>query len=259
MLVSLCDVTSEVGVYTLTLQRPEALNALSQALLAELSGKLHEIASDPAVSCVIVTGSGRAFCAGADLKERSGMTEQQTRQAVEAIRGVINQVAALRMPVLAAIGGAALGGGLELALACDLRVVSEDAQVGLTETRLAIIPGAGGTQRLARLIGSAGAKDLIFTGRKLSGAEAYAVGIAQRLAPSGEHLLVAQKWAAEIATGGPIALRAAKTAIDEGLEATLAEGLATEQAAYEHVIGTADRAEGLRAFMEKRRPMYQGR
>lgn len=257
--MSLCDVTSEHGVYTLTLQRPEALNALSQALLAELSGKLHEIASDPAVCCVIVTGSGRAFCAGADLKERSGMTEQQTRQAVAAIRGVINQVAALRMPVLAAIGGAALGGGLELALACDLRVVSEDAQVGLTETRLAIIPGAGGTQRLARLIGSAGAKDLIFTGRKLSGAEAYAVGIAQRLAPIGQHLLVATQWAAEIATGGPIALRAAKTAIDEGLDSTLAEGLAIEQAAYENVIGTADRAEGLRAFMEKRRPMYQGR
>lgn len=175
------------------------------------------------------------------------------------IRATINRIGSLPIPTIAAVRGVALGGGFELALACDLRVVAETATLGLTETRLAIIPGAGGTQRLSRLVGLARAKDLILTGRRITGEEAYHLGIAEYLTGDVEVYERAQALAKEMAEGGPIAVRQAKRAMDEGYGKPLAEALAIEEAAYEQVIHTEDRQEGLLAFAEKRKPKYQGR
>jgi len=257
--MSYASLERSLFTYVLTLQRPEAMNALSLDLLTEVIGHLDTVEADAAARCLIVTGTGaRAFCAGADLKERRGMSEDQARAAIARIGEMIGRVASLPIPVIAAVGGVALGGGLELALACDLRVVSEEAVLGLTETRLAIIPGAGGTQRLARLIGPARAKDLIFSGRKMTAAEGLAMGLVDRLTSADRLMPTALDLAAEIGAGGPVALRAAKRAIDRGLDATLQEGLAIEREAYETVFGTEDRLEGLRAFAEKRSPRYTG-
>lgn len=259
--MTLCELHVEESVYTLTLNRPEAMNALSLSMLDDLDACLAQIEKSQDARCVIITGAGtRAFCAGADLKERREMNEQQARAAVERIRSVVERVGALPLPVIAAISGAALGGGCELALACDLRLMAPDAAIGLTETRLAIIPGAGGTQRLARLIGPGRAKDLIFTGRRISGVEAAALGLVERVTETVTDVLAeANKWAAEIAAGGPLALRAAKKAIDDGLERPLADGLAVERFAYEQVLSSQDRLEGLEAFAQKRAPLYKGR
>ncbi|MCY0869395.1 MAG: enoyl-CoA hydratase-related protein [Firmicutes bacterium] len=248
------------GVQLLTLSRPEAMNALSSALLEELMAEVERLVGDASVRAVIFTGAGeRAFCAGADLKERRDMTATQAKEAVRRIRSAVAAVAALPMPTIAAIRGVALGGGLELALACDLRVVASDATIGLTETRLAIIPGAGGTQRLARLIGPARAKELIFTGRRLSGEQALEYGIAQHVRPASDVLDQALELALHIAAGGPLAVRQAKRAIDGGLELSLEQGLEWEMRAYDTLFDTEDRVEGLLAFAEKRPPRYQGR
>lgn len=259
--MTLCALTVKDFVGTLTLQRPEVRNALSLSLLDEMDACLRDVAQRADIHCVILAGSTpRAFCAGADLKERAAMTQDQARAAVDRIRAVVEQVASLPQPVIAAVAGVALGGGCELALACDLRLIAADAMIGLTETRLAIIPGAGGTQRLSRLIGPGRAKELILTGRRITGEQAAAIGLAERLVPTGEEvLLAATEWAREIAAGGPIALRAAKAAIDRGLDLSLAEGLRVERSEYERVLATEDRLEGLNAFAQKRTPRYQGR
>lgn len=253
-------VNREGGICTLTLNRPEAMNSLSMGLLGALHEALDEVAFDPATRCVIVTGSGeRAFCAGADLKERAGMDENEVRRCVSLIRGVMDKVENLPMPTLAAVNGAALGGGTELALACDLRVVADTAKMGLTETSLAIIPGAGGTQRLPRLIGKAKAKELIFTARRIDAAECLAIGLANRLASPAALLDDTRALAGEIVKNGPVALKAAKRAIDRGMEMDLGNALVLESTCYEMTIPTEDRIEGLTAFREKRRPVYRGR
>ncbi len=252
-------VDREDGICTLTLNRPDAMNSLSMALLVALHATLDEIAFDPAVRCLIVTGAGeRAFCAGADLKERAGMDDHEVRRCVAMIRGVMDKVENLPIPTLAAVNGAALGGGTELALACDLRVVADTAKMGLTETSLAIIPGAGGTQRLPRLIGKAKAKELIFTARRIDAAECLAIGLANRVAPPTALLDATRSLAGEIVRNGPVALKAAKRAIDRGMEMDLASGLVFESTCYEMTIPTEDRTEGLAAFREKRRPVYKG-
>jgi len=248
------------GIFTLTLNRPEAMNSLSLALLDAMHAALDEVAFDPAVSCVVVTGAGeRAFCAGADLKERAGMNETEVRRCLAKIRGMMEKVENLPMPTIAAVNGAALGGGTELALACDLRVVAESATMGLTETSLAIIPGGGGTQRLPRIVGRAKAKELIFTARRIDAAEALSIGLATRVAPLGGLQEAVAELAGSIAKNGPIALRAAKRAIDRGMEMDLTSGLVLESTCYEMTIPTEDRREGLAAFREKRKPVYQGR
>ncbi len=258
--MALCNLIYEGDARLIQINREETMNALSTALLRELSEALDAVRGDSRARCVILTGAGvRAFSAGADLKERRSMNEDEVRQAVARIRAVVEAVADLPMPTIAAVRGAALGGGLELALACDLRVMAADATVGLTETRLAIIPGAGGTQRLSRLVGAARAKDLIFTGRRISGREAGELGLAQYVAAADDVLAKALALAQMIADGGPIAVRQAKLAIDQGVEVALKEGLLIEQTAYESVIGTSDRMEGLTAFAEKRKPEYKGR
>jgi methylglutaconyl-CoA hydratase len=253
-------IENQDGIRTLTLNRPQAMNALSLELLAALHEALDRVLVDPDARCVIVTGTGeRAFCAGADLKERTGMDEHDVRRCVAQIRGVMDKVANLPMPTIAAVNGAALGGGTELALACDLRVIAESARMGLTETSLAIIPGAGGTQRLPRIVGLARAKEMIFTARQLDAAECLAIGLANRSVGL-DHLLVeARSLAADIVKNGPVALKAAKQAIDRGMEMNLADALVLESTCYETTINTEDRVEGLTAFREKRKPVYRGR
>jgi enoyl-CoA hydratase/carnithine racemase len=253
-------VQKENGVVTLTLNRPEAMNSLSFPMLLDLKAAVDGLEFDPQARCLIVTGAGdRAFCAGADLKERATLSEDEVRRYIQTIRTVFTQVDNLPIPAIAAVNGAALGGGTELALACDLRVVAEEATLGLTETTLAIIPGAGGTQRLPRIIGKAKAKEMILLGRRIGAREALEIGLANRVVPGQSLLDEARSLAAVLAQNGPVALKAAKRAIDRGLEMDLASGLVFESTCYEMTIPTEDRREGLAAFREKRKPVYKGR
>jgi enoyl-CoA hydratase/carnithine racemase len=243
----------------LTIARPEVMNCLSFPTLRRFRGLCRELSRDLSIRCILITGKGdKAFCAGADLKERKSMPDARVPLFVKNIRALMDDVEALPQPTLAVINGFAFGGGTELALACDLRVAAAHASLGLTETSLAILPGAGGTQRLPRLIGKSRAKDLILTARKLDVAEAASMGLVNRVAGPGELGAAARALAEAIAANGPIAVRAAKAAIDGGVELPLAEGLVHEARCYERVLGTADRVEALAAFSEKRPPRFRG-
>ena len=243
----------------LTLSRPEVMNCLSFPTLKRFRTLCAELRQDLSIRCILITGAGeKAFCAGADLKERKTMPDARVPHFVRNIRALMDDVEALPQPTVAVINGFAFGGGTELALACDLRVAASHATLGLTETSLAIIPGAGGTQRLPRLIGKSRAKDLILTARKLDAAEAAAIGLVNRVAPPGGLRAAAEELAAAIAANGPVAVRAAKAAIDGGMELPQAEGLLHEARCYERVLGTRDRLEALAAFAEKRAPRYAG-
>jgi methylglutaconyl-CoA hydratase len=237
-----------------TLNRPDRMNALSRALLHEIGSVFRALADDRAARVVILTGAGdRAFCAGADLKERQGMSENDVR------RDSFAAIDRCPKPVVAAINGVALGGGFEVALACDLRVCAPGAIVGLPETSLAIIPGAGGTQRLSRLVGPGRAKELILMARKCSAHEALALGLVTAVAREGQPVVEAAKeFAAPLAHGAPIALAAAMEAIDLGFERDFEAGLDLEQLCYERTLVSADRREALAAFAEKRRPSFKG-
>lgn len=248
------------GVVTLTLQRPEVANALSVGLLESMNGAFRELAEDSAARCVLVTGAGeKAFCAGADLKERVGMSEEQARRTVRLINEVMNAVEALPQPTIAALNGFAFGGGLELAMACDIRIASDTVMMGLTETSLGIIPGAGGTQRLPRLVGVGRAKELIFSARRIDADEAFAIGLVEFVVGQEELLDRARLLAKAIAKNGPLAVRQAKRAIQSGFGLPLEQGLAKEYEAYQVVLASQDRLEGLQAFREKRPPVYQGK
>jgi len=243
----------------LSIARPEVMNCLSFPTLKRFRTLCAELREDLSIRCILITGAGeKAFCAGADLKERKTMPDARVPQFVRNIRALMDDVEALPQPTVAVINGFAFGGGTELALACDLRVAASHATLGLTETSLAIIPGAGGTQRLPRLIGKSRAKDLILTARKLDAAEAAAIGLVNRVAPPGGLRAAAEELAAAIAANGPVAVRAAKAAIDGGMELPQAEGLLHEARCYERVLGTRDRLEALAAFAEKRAPRYAG-
>jgi methylglutaconyl-CoA hydratase len=247
-----------------TLNRPEAANALSRDLVSTLARTFAELAAEIAgggdLRAVVLTGAGdKAFCAGADLKERRTWTHDDTRVFLGEINALMDAVAAFPRPVIAAVNGVAFGGGLELALACDIRIAADSAEIGLTEVRLGIIPGAGGTQRLARIAGEAAAKELILTGRRIGAARARELGIVSEIVPSAELASASARWAAEIASAAPLALGAAKRAIDYGLGRTLGSGLCFERTSYEEVLVTEDRNEGLAAFIEKRPPEFKGR
>jgi enoyl-CoA hydratase/carnithine racemase len=245
----------------LILDRPDVMNALSFDTLGRLGELVGELATDREARVVLVTGRGeKAFCAGADLKERKGFTEEQTRAFVARIGDTFSALAALPQPTVAVLNGVAYGGGLELALACDLRVAAEDVKMGLTETSLAIIPGAGGTQRLPRVVGTARAKDLILTARRVSADEALSMALVDRVAPRAGLREAALALAGTIAANGPLAVAAAKQAIDvAGSGVGLAEGLERERALYlERVLPSQDRLEALAAFRDKRPPVYRG-
>ena len=260
---SLCElvIVERAGTAAwLSLNRPEAANALSHGLVAALRGELAILAAEPDVTVVVITGSGgKAFCAGADLKERLGMTLEESRAFLDDLGTTIQAVEDFPAPVIAAISGAALGGGLELALAADIRVADETATLGLSEVRLGIIPGAGGTQRLARLCGIATAKELILTGRKIDAATALRLGLVSKVVPKGELPPAIESLIAELATGGPLALAQAKRAIDSGFGKPMPDALAAERACYDVVLKSEDRNEGLHAFSEKHPPRFKSR
>ncbi|SFC64489.1 Enoyl-CoA hydratase/carnithine racemase [Bacillus sp. OV322] len=247
------------GIAVMSLNRSKAANALSRQMLNEMKAALQSIHEDEFIRCLILTGSGeKVFCAGADLKERAGMNELEVRNTVALIRETINRVEELPVPVICAMNGSAFGGGLELALASDIRIASSHSSFGLTETSLGIIPGAGGTQRLPRLIGLAKAKELIFTARRIDAKEAERIGLISKTASKESLMEEAFTLAREIAGNAPLALRASKKAINQGAETGLQAGLKIEELCYGTIIDTNDRLEGLQAFKEKRKPVYTG-
>jgi enoyl-CoA hydratase/carnithine racemase len=248
------------GVIILTLNRPEVMNSFNFALLEALKDHMEKLRFRSDIRVVIITGTGeKAFCAGADLKERAKLSELQVKQFILTIRDLFTSIESLNKPVIAAVNGIALGGGTELALACDIRIASMNASMGLTETRLAIIPGAGGTQRLPRLIGRGKAKELIFTGRRVDAKEALEISLVNKVCEKDVLLDECRKMAAMICETGPIAIEQAKYAINHGLETDLHTGLAIESNAYWITIPSKDRMEGLAAFKEKRKPVYTGK
>jgi methylglutaconyl-CoA hydratase len=246
------------GIRVLVLDRPP-VNALGRELVDDLLTACDTLREDTQARCVVVRSAGKHFCAGADLKERQGMTLDEVRAFVPKLAGVCNALAGLPMPTVAAVHGTAAGGGCEVALGCDLRILAEDATIGLRETALAILPGAGGTQRLPRLVGPAIAKRWIFTGRMHTAAQALEDGVAQLVVPAGYLEAAALDLARAIAANGPVAIRLAKRAIDGGADLGLAPALALEWDCYQGVLGTQDRVEALAAFAEKRPPKFQGR
>ena len=247
-------------VRILTLNRPAMMNALNFELLRDLKAQIDELRFTREVRVVVITGAGeKAFCAGADLKERATLSDIQVKEFIYTIRNLLTDLESLNKPVISAVNGVALGGGTEIALASDLRIASMNASMGLTETRLAIIPGGGGTQRLPRLVGRGKAKELIFTGSRVNGQQAYDIGLVNRVCEPELLMDEVMKMAGTICEAGPIAIEQAKYAIDAGMETDLNTGLAIESNAYWITIPTEDRTEGLAAFREKRKPVYKGK
>lgn len=258
-LPELVSMDREGDLVWLTIRRPEVMNCLSFPTLKRLRTLCAELREDLSIRAILLTGEGdKAFCAGADLKERKSMPKERVPDFVRNIRAVMDDVEALPQPTIGVINGFAFGGGTELLLACDLRVAAPHAELGLTETSLAIIPGAGGTQRLPRLVGRSRAKDLILTARRLDAVEAERIGLVNVVAPVGKLRETALDLARRIASNGPVAVRAAKAAIDEGCELPLEQGLGVEARCYQLVLPTQDRLEALAAFAEKRKPVYRG-
>lgn len=242
-----------------TVNRPEVLNCFNYETLIELQEAVEEIYANQDILVVIFTGAGdKAFSAGVDLKERKTLNEEKVRRNVKAIRDVFNSIAGLPQPTIAAVNGYALGGGLEWLLSCDFAIAVEGVSVGLTETSWAIIPGAGGTQRLPRLIGETKAKELIFTAKKVTAEEALDLGILLKVVPRTELKTVCEELAADMMKNGPVALKQAKYAITQGMNTDLQTGLAIEAKAYELTIPTEDRIEALNAFSGRRKPQFTG-
>ncbi|CAJ0587905.1 unnamed protein product, partial [Mesorhabditis spiculigera] len=251
------------GIVVLRLKKPETRNAISKLMLSQFREALAGLKFDRSARVVILKSDvDGAFCAGADLKERKAMSAEEVPRFVDSIRAATTELSSLPVPTIAAIDGVALGGGLELALSCDLRVASDGAKMGLTETRLAIIPGAGGTQRLTRIVGVAKAKELIFTAKIIGATEAAEIGLVNAAVAKGSDgqgaYAKALEMAREILPRGPIAVKVAKIAVDTGSQLDLQSGLLLEQQCYAQVIPTRDRIEGLAAFAEKRKPHYKG-
>jgi enoyl-CoA hydratase/carnithine racemase len=247
------------GIATVTLNRPEVHNAMNERMREELTRCFGDIAAGGDVRVVVVTGAGeRAFSAGADIREfvapQVPVRFRDGRRRVD-FRAAMDRCA---QPIIAAIGGFALGGGLELALACDIRIASEDSQLGLTEVNLAIIPGGGGTQRLPRLVGRGKALEMILTGARVDAREALRIGLVERVVPAGEAFAAAQALARALAEKAPVALRYAKEAVVKGLGLPLDDGLRLENDLATLLRTTDDRVEGAKAFLEKRKPRFTG-
>jgi methylglutaconyl-CoA hydratase len=253
-------VEEKAGIAWVTLNRPDVRNALSRDVNIELAELAQDFDRSETVRIVVITGAGdKAFCAGADLKERKGVPAAETGPFITAIGNAIEQWGEIRKPTIAMMNGSAYGGGLELALACDLRILAEGAEVGLTEVRLGIMPGAGGTQRLPRIVGEARAKELVLLGRRISAARAAEIGLVHQVVPRAELRRTIDGILAELAGCAPVSVRAAKSAIERGYGKPLDEALVIERDAYDVTLFSDDRNEGLAAFAEGRPPRFQGR
>ena len=251
----LVDRDERVGI--VTLNRPEVLNALNNHVVSELASALEEFDRDSEIGCMVITGAGeKAFAAGADIKEMSG------KSPIDMMLGGFEawqRIRQIHKPLIAAVGGYALGGGCELAMHCDMIVASENARFGQPEILLGIIPGAGGTQRLARTIGKFRTMEMVLTGVQIPAQELAALGLVNRVVPKGEHLTEAVKLAKIVAAQAPIAVRLAKEAVQAAFETSLTEGLELERKNFFLLFASEDMREGMRAFIEKRKAEFQGR
>jgi enoyl-CoA hydratase/carnithine racemase len=242
----------------ITLDRPAAMNALSTAMAARLAAVCAQLAADRDVRAIVLAAAGRAFCVGADLKERAAMSDADLMAQRPVFRAAFGGVLALPQPVIAAVHGYALGGGCELALSCDLIVADETAEFGLPETTVGLVPGGGGTQLALRRVGPGRAADLVLTGRRVGAAEAERLGLADRVVPGGTAAGHARELAGQIAANSPVAVAAAKRALRQGAGLPLAGALEVEDAAWRAAAFSADRKEGIAAFTQKRRPQWPG-
>jgi enoyl-CoA hydratase/carnithine racemase len=256
-LAELVQSSRDGHVALLRIDRPEARNALSPEVMEELASELERLNPDPEVRCVVVAGSDKVFAAGADIK---AMSERSFAEALRHPAAAFwRRLAAIKTPMIAAVSGYALGGGCELALACDMIVAAESAKFGQPEIDLGIIPGGGGTQRLARVLGKQRAMELVLTGRRFGAEEARELGLVNRVAPDDEWLEAAMDLAREVAAKPPIASRLAKQAVLVAEETALSPGLENERRLYELAMATEDRVEGMKAFLEKREPEFKGK
>ncbi|MGG1676638.1 enoyl-CoA hydratase-related protein [Neobacillus sp. NRS-1170] len=253
-------VNLENHIAVVTINRAESLNAFNYETLLELQRKVEDIRINQEIRAVIFSGAGeKAFSVGADLKERKNLTDEQVKRNLYKINEVFNAIDQLPQPTVAAINGFAFGGGMELALACDFRIAANVAVMGLTETSLGIIPGAGGTQRLPRLIGQDKALELILTARRLTADEAFSYGILTKVVDRKQLLSESIAFCSGLLANGPVALQQAKFAIKNGMNTDLTTGLQIERKAYEVTLPTEDRIEALQAFAEKRKPVFKGK
>lgn len=249
----------EGGVRTVTLNRPERLNALNGQLILDLTSVIDELEADEGCVSVIVTGAGRGFCAGADIKEMAEPSARGRRPAVSTRFAFFNRLEEMGRPVIAAINGPCNGGGLELALCCDFRIASEAATIGLGEVKLGVIPAGGGTARLPRLIGPGRAKEFLYFGNIVRAQEAYQIGIVNKVVPPDELMPEAKRWAAELAERPPLSLRMLKNCVNMGMQMSLLDAIDYESKCSAILVNTEDRIEGMRAFVEKRKPVFKGR
>lgn len=251
----LTETRARVGL--ITLNRPQAMNALNNPLMHEVMDALETFDEDDSIGATVITGNEKAFAAGADIKEMAEQSFEQMRDRDHV--AVFDRIRAIRKPVIAAVSGWALGAGCEVALACDMIVASETAKFGQPEITIGVIPGAGGTQRLTRAVGKAIAMEMILNDRRLTAQEAYQFGLVNRVVPAAAYLEEALKLAEEIASRAPFAVRAAKKMVNQAFERTLADGLAAEKQEFYDLFATEDQKEGMRAFMEKRKPAWKGK
>ena len=250
----------EGGIATITLNRPKALNALNLAMVGELGQAMRQFRDDPTVRVVIITGAGdKAFAAGADITEFTEMTPVDAWTFTQQMQRVYLEIEQLPKPVIAAVNGYALGGGCELMMACDIAYASDRAKIGQPEINLGIIPGAGGTQRLARLIGKQRAKELVMTGDMISAQEAWNLGMLNKVVPSDTLMAEVRKLAEKLVAKGAVALKAAKEAIEEGCDIGLERGLGIEGKLFGLCFATEDKTEGVNAFLEKRPSHFKGK
>ncbi|MBI5166559.1 MAG: enoyl-CoA hydratase/isomerase family protein [candidate division NC10 bacterium] len=254
------EVKIEEGITTLTINRPQVLNALNRETVEELGKAIQDLGDDENTRVIIITGAGeKAFVAGADITEFKGMTPVTALEFTRKVQSVFLQIERLKKPVIAAVNGYALGGGLELCMACDIAYSSEKARFGQPEIGLGIIPGAGGTQRLSRLVGKQRAKELTFTGETIDAAEAYRIGLVNKVVPAEKLMAEVKSLAEKISSKGAIALEMAKSAIEEGYDLDLYSAHALEAKAFALLFATEDQKEGVSAFLEKRKPLFKGR